>query len=256
MSLYQYHCENLRQIESGFDSTVRILRDSISKNKENDIVSFTRMLTYLLSCWTEVRLHKIIEETHSSSFTETQKRKILKTGASLNSVEVKWKYTINIAVCKAFNFSETTDRSAIESYLNTDLINRTRYINIMGCLENDLRSSITLRNKVAHGQWVHALNRDNTAKNTDITNEMNDMNIVTLQLKQKMYESLANIINDLVVSPTTFQRDYDRNYSALIANQRNYHQRDYNSYRTSMRSKYLRGIQKRKENFESTNNHQ
>lgn len=248
MSLYRYHCENLRQVEDGFDSVIRILRKSISQNLENEVISFTRILTYLLSCWTEVRLYKIIEETHNSSFTESQKAKIFKKDDSINSLEDKWKNTINISICRTFNFTESIDRSIIETYLDNDPINKQRYINIMDCLDNELRDTISLRNKIAHGQWVHALNRKNDAINRPATNKIDEMNIVTIQLKQKMYKSLANIIHDLVVSLPTFERDFNKNYDSLIANRDNFHKRDYEDYRLRMRKKYLRGLEKRNYN--------
>lgn len=249
MCLYDYHCENLRQIENAIGLISRELKDSISKEDENEVKSYTRLLTYLLSCWTEVRLYKIIEETHNNRFTDAQKKKILKTGNRENNLENKWKNTISIAMCQAFNIPETTDQTLIKQHLENDEINHERYNNIIECLNDELSMSILLRNKVAHGQWVHALNNGNTAINEDTTNEMHNINIVEIQLQHKMYESLANIINDLVVSPPTFERDFNKNYSTLMSNKNNFHKRDYETYKIDMIKKFERGRKRRSINL-------
>lgn len=249
MSLYYYHCENLRQIENGIDLVSRKLKDSISQEHENEVKSYTRLLTYLLSCWTEVRLYKIVEETYNGSFTDAQKSRIFKEN---NTLENKWEDTISIAMCQAFNIPETTKKSTIKRHLNNDPTNKKRYTNIMDCLNNELSTSIGLRNKIAHGQWVYALNRPNTAINEKITADINNINIVKIQLQHKMYKSLADIIHDLVVSPTTFERDFNKNYKALVSNRDNFHKRDYESYKTKMVEMYEKGKAKRLLNLTTT----
>lgn len=250
MSLYYYHCENLRQIENGINLVSRNLKDSLSKKYENEVNSYTRLLTYLLSCWTEVRLYKIVEETYSGSttgpFTDSQKSKILDKRKTL---EGKWKDAISIAMCQAFDIPETIRQDTIKQHLNSDLTNRKRYINIMDCLNNELSISIQLRNKIAHGQWVYALNSHNSAINENLTTNLHDINIVKIQLQHKMYKSLANIIHDLVVSPATFERDFEKNYKALVSNRDNFHKRDYESYKTNMVKMYEQGKEKRIANF-------
>ena len=57
---------------------------------------------------------------------------------------------------------------------------------------------------------------------------------------------MALIINDLAVSPPTFERDFDQNYIIISQNKTNLHKRNYNNYKLNMVAKYQRGLQKRR----------
>jgi hypothetical protein len=66
-----------------------------------------------------------------------------------------------------------------------------------------------LRNKVAHGQWKIALNRDNTAENHDLTNALNSLDIVTILRWFKIHKHISQIVEVLIESPNrAFHRDY------------------------------------------------
>jgi hypothetical protein len=66
-----------------------------------------------------------------------------------------------------------------------------------------------LRNKIAHGQWFTALNRNNTAINKDLTEQLNNIDIVKLNIWKDAYGGLSNIIETLIESPDrAFHRDY------------------------------------------------
>ena len=66
-----------------------------------------------------------------------------------------------------------------------------------------------VRNKLAHGQWSVALNRDNTAINSEITKEIEDHTVVELYRRKHALEKLAVILEDIIESPNkTHHRDY------------------------------------------------
>lgn len=116
----------------------------------------------------------------------------------------------------------------------------------MDLIVNDLSLSITLRNRIAHGQWRVALTSNLKSVSTILTQQIANENIVTLQLKKKILLGLALIINDLSVSPTTFERDFNKHYRLVDENRINLHNRNYSNYRTNMILKYQRGLVKRR----------
>ncbi len=121
----------------------------------------------------------------------------------------------------------------------------SRYVALSDMLASDLSSIIELRNKLAHGQWVYPLNSDGN----DVAQEQMDAlrveNLLSLQFKKRLLESLSAIIHDLVVSKPTFERDFDDRFRIIVETRRNLQNRDYAIWAERMRQKYQRGKAKR-----------
>src|SRR2546427_18894 len=73
-------------------------------------------------------------------------------------------------------------------------------------------SVIVLRNKLAHGQWAYPLNEqlDDVAQSQ--MDALRDENILSLKQKSGLIEAFCDSIHDLVVSPPTFERDFDNHF--------------------------------------------
>lgn len=66
-----------------------------------------------------------------------------------------------------------------------------------------------LRNKLAHGQWCIALNRDNDAVNTQLTSELAVLDVVEIYRRKSALQRLAAILEDIIESPNkAHHRDY------------------------------------------------
>ena len=66
-----------------------------------------------------------------------------------------------------------------------------------------------LRNKLAHGQWCVALNRDNDAVNQEMTSELAALDVVELYRRKAALQRLAAILEDIIESPNkAHHRDY------------------------------------------------
>lgn len=90
---------------------------------------------------------------------------------------------------------------------NSDLQNRRKRLGEI--IENYINSPSVLRNKVAHGQWFHALNTDNTAENIDLTRKLAELDSVELGKQFEVHKYLGLIIRDLVQSP---KKGFHHNY--------------------------------------------
>ena len=74
------------------------------------------------------------------------------------------------------------------------------------------------RNKIAHGQWIVALNRKNTAENPSMTTVLASLDFVRVDVSFRVHEFLGRIIRDLMQSPKKGHfRDFWTNYSNLDA---------------------------------------
>ncbi len=231
--MYKFHCSNLRKISASIKLIQRDLRESIStKNSKNEFL-YTRLLSQLVSTWIETRLNKLIEEP--SCYVDAEKKLIRKQRTQMD----KWMTALNISVCKANSLAFSNKIRVIEK--NLPFIEKSKYKEIKEVIKKDLLSSTQIRNKLAHGQWEYAFLSDFSSIDPEITKNIRMENIVTIQLKMKMFETLTNIIHDLVASPSTYNRDFNSNHKKLMSQKNNFHGRDYSSYKESMINKYLRG---------------
>ena len=82
---------------------------------------------------------------------------------------------------------------------NPDLLGRRNKLHSI--IVRYIKEPQGIRNKIAHGQWIHALNRHNTKENEDITAKIKNLNVVQLTRWSKVHQYLAYIIRDLVQSP-------------------------------------------------------
>ena len=234
-SYYKQHCENLRMIENAIESVQRTLREYISKDEETNIYVYTKILSHLINSWAEVRVLKLVYE--QNAFSDSEKNKIIKCDGS----KEKWVMALDIAFSKRYNVSVKKINS-----VTTPITARTRHKMLLELINDDLLESNQLRNRIAHGQWKYAFNSDLLGINKGLTKALSQENIVKLQLKLRMFKSLAQIIQDLAVSKPTFERDFDNNFRKIEEQKRNFHNRNYEDYREKMISKRKRGLENRR----------
>jgi len=228
--MYKQHCENIGEIEGAIKLVEQDLRRYISIRQDKHVYKYTKLLSYLITCWTEVRILKLAYERNG--FVTSDKDLIIAAG-TLND---KWITALDISICKAYVINRNLDIAT-----QLPFTARIRYNELKNLIASDLLTSIELRNRIAHGQWKFAFTNDIGNISTLLTGELRQENIVKLQLKKKLLIGIASLIHDLAVSPSTFERDFDKNYRQIEQNKRNLHKRDYESYKQNMIDKYERG---------------
>lgn len=231
-SYYKQHCENLRMIEKAIKSVQRTLREYISRDEETNVDVYTKILSHLINSWAEARVLKLVYE--NNAFLDSEKIRIIGCG----SLKEKWQTALNVAFCKAYKISNV-NKINIATIPYTP---RIRYKALLEIINKDLLESYELRNRIAHGQWKYAFNNDLLGLNARLTKKLRRENIVKLQLKLRMFKSLAQIIQDLAVSRPTFERDFDNNFRKIEEQKRNFHNRSYQDYKEKMISKRNRGL--------------
>jgi hypothetical protein len=249
--MYKKWCENVRTLEDAIEHIQRDLRLAISKKQENKNYTYTKLFSYLVVCWCEARIMKLIHEPQviktisnktlnkPKSFTQDEINQILLS----KTLKDKWVKTLQVAISKAYVVKVDNNFPG-----NLPFTSRVRYLEIESLIKDELLPSIELRNRIAHGQWKQAFNNDLSAFSQDITNSLRTENIVELQLNYAMFKSIAQLIHDLASSKQTFERDFDNNFRTIEQNKLNLHERDYSSYCQSLIEKFERGSNHKKEN--------
>lgn len=97
---------------------------------------------------------------------------------------------------------------------NSDLLKRRD--EMQNIIDSYIKTPSELRNKIAHGQWDFALNRENTSENTSKTLEMNNLTVIDVTIWSEVHQFLGLIVRDLIQSPKRgFHRNYWKNFVKL-----------------------------------------
>jgi hypothetical protein len=219
--IYKYHVENLRELNVALRTIYGLAKEEIARqDPENSQRSLLRMYTLLIGAWAECRLQKLLHEEFG--FTPAERAQIQSKNNQLDC----WKETVDLAFRKHYAIEVIPlDEQSLGSQ------NHASYMALKNILENELRLVIEIRNKLAHGQWINPLNSQGTRLNLDKQRLLDAENLMSLQFKYSLIGHLADIIHDLVVSPETFERDFNNHYSKLRQAQINLQKRDYSKFR-------------------------
>lgn len=234
--IYKYHVANLRSLEIAIKNTALSARKAISEENHPATDSFVRLYSFLIGAWAEIRLKKMLYE--KNSFLGQERSKVITQSTLL----CQWKKAVEIAFRKHFKIP-----SAEISQNSLSHTAYARFSSLVDILNKDLRSIIEIRNKLAHGQWIYPLNSDDTNIEQEKYRLLNKENLPSLQYKFKLISSLADIINDLIISLPTYKRDFDKHYRHITNTRSNLINRKYEHYIKNLIEKRRCGIQKRKQ---------
>jgi hypothetical protein len=224
-TLYRYHSANLRAVTRGFDEVTELAGDALAKDRTSSVSALTRVCVFLLSAKVEARFYKLLYEP-----PVPDEFRALVNAPPKPSLEEKWRRTINLAFGLYFGVSGDFARSAAPSKakaqyaLHVDGL--ARLVPIFG-----------LRNKVAHGEWEHALNGAGTALNNATTSALQAENIMTLKLKDRVAGTIIDGINDLVVSRRAHDRDLLKHQQHLRDAQRELDTRSFDRFAAAARKR-------------------
>lgn len=241
--LYKFHVENIRAIESAMAQVDSVLKRAIKEQRKDLIASSIRLYALLLGVWAECRLVKLLFE--ENGFTEKERIYILeKKSDDKKSKYDQWKTALEIGFRKKYN-----KKKAILSEKSLPHSAYSQYKTISSILEDDLMPIIEVRNKLAHGQWIYPLNSDQNEIAQKQMDFLRKENLLTLRFRKTILISLAAAIHDLVVSPPTFDRDFNVHYQEIINAKQNLENREYEKYQTRQIEKYKKG----KEDYRNRN---
>lgn len=219
-----YHVANLRELELAIGHTGRIARAEIaSKDPQQSLRSLLRLYSFLVGAWAEARLRKLLHEEFG--FDDSERDQITAKSSQLE----QWQETIDIAFRK---HHKVTKAPLDERSLG--VAHAARRTALHDVLSNELRIIIEIRNKLAHGQWVYPLKGDGTAVEPDKYKLINKENFQSLQFKFALVGHLASAIHDLVVSPITFERDFEDHFKKLFQVRTNLKIKSYTKYSNSL----------------------
>ncbi|NNH20603.1 Uncharacterised protein [Bordetella trematum] len=231
--LYRYHTANLRALKAAKGQIAPLAKAAISTNRTAELTSLLKLYAFLIGAWAEVRLQKVLHEP--SAFSAIERASVSNERTQLD----QWKRLAEVAFRKHYHIEPATP---VRTFPFTA---RSRFEAILKLFDNELSVVITVRNKLAHGQWAYALNGANDAVEQGIMKELRRENFLSLQFKDALISCIADIANILVVSQQTFERDFDRLFAKLEQLQANLENRQYAKYEAMLIARHQRAKQAR-----------
>ena len=235
--LYKFHVANLRSVSDGLDHAFRSARNVIARRDQSVVSTHVRLLLFLLGVWSEVRLLKLLYEPNG--FSPLERKTILATTAL-----ERWQLAVEIAFRRHYHIPKADLRPP-----KLPSTAHFRLTTLQETIQKDLGAIITMRNKLAHGQWEYPLNENMD----DVAQEQMDAlrveNVLSLTQKVKLLDILSQIVHDLVVSRPTFEKDWDKHFGQFEQKRINIERASSDKWEARIHARYKRGLEKLKENL-------
>ncbi len=203
LNLYMLQSANVRELWNVRKGLIKDINYYIRKSVNSQIHNKTKLLSLIYSAWSEAQFVQILYTPKGFMVFEIDK---IKAHKGNQGIAAGWKYMLSEAMNKVGNTSNNKDLGS-------------RLTALIELVDEYIEEPSILRNKIAHGQWINALNRDNTAKNEQLTNQLCSLDPVEIEKRFEIHRYLGYIVRDLVQSPTA---GFHRHYWTNIVNLENY----------------------------------
>lgn len=193
LRVFQSQVANVRSLKSAIRQAHRSINAALRANDRSRAESFTKMYALLFCAWAEANFSKVLHTPHGFSLDEIDQVQ----AAKKDGISAAWKCCVRLGLrhleAKRGSFKPNVQKRFEEM------------------IESHVFDPSMLRNKLAHGQWVVALNRNNDAVQPDLTNRIKDLNIVTVNTWIAGHELLSGAVEHLIESPKkAFMRDWSQ----------------------------------------------
>lgn len=184
--------ENVRELERAWKHINRDINNSYLKSQLSSVAYETKLMALVYCALAEAIFSKLIHTPHGFSSDEISQ---IKRVSNENGIKSGWLKCLELSLMK------------VEGVRGGHVPNVKRKITEF--IETYIFDPSILRNKIAHGQWVKALNRNNEAVNIEVTDEINNLTVVDLYRRKYAMVKLSSIMEDIIESPNkAHHRDY------------------------------------------------
>lgn len=191
-AVFQAQTQNVRELERAWSQINRQINSLILQKNESAVGINTKVLALIYCALAEALFSKLI---HTPDGLEIQEIVQVKSVANEKGIKNGWAKCVELAVRRVDGGKSNHQPNVLKK---------------MGAMiDAYIFDPSVLRNKLAHGQWCVALNRENSAVNQDITKEIEKHTVVELYRRKSALEKLAAILEDIIESPNkAHHRDY------------------------------------------------
>lgn len=193
LAVYQAQTKNVQEIDKVRKQINRAINAALKRGDNTAAQALTKTMALVFCTWVEANFLKVIHTPYGFSLDEIQQ---IKKENKEHGVGKGWEKCVELGTRKA------------SKRKNSNYVPNIR-LELERLIKKYIVEPSQLRNKIAHGQWTIALNRDNTAENEKLTSSLAALDIVTISKWFKVHGHISQIIESLIESPNkAFHRDY------------------------------------------------
>lgn len=196
-AIFSAQTENVKELKGAWTHINRDLNNSYLKNQQKSVSLETKLMALVYCALAESIFSKLIHTPRCFTANEISQIKAQTNSAGVQSGWLK---------CLQLSLQRVQGKNSGHVHnVNQDL-NRL--------IKQYIFDPSILRNKLAHGQWVKALNRENDKVNEQLTQDIGNLTVVSLYQRKVALEKLSAIMADIIESPS---RAHPRDYWSLTA---------------------------------------
>lgn len=190
--IFHAQTNNVRELEKVWKQIVKEINTALRTDNAVQVALKTKMLGLVFCALAEAQFSKLIHTPGQFSPNEIEQ---IKYAASSN-VSDGWLKCINLA-------TRRLSKGAKHNHVPNVIQELERLV------DDFIKAPSLIRNKIAHGQWVVALNRKNTHVNSEMTHTLRNLTIVELTKFKDAFTRMSRIVEDIIKSPNKAHlRDY------------------------------------------------
>ena len=192
LNIFRAQTENVREIIKTWNHVQRTINHDLVYDNLTSASAHTKLLALVFCAWSEANFSKLIHTPYGLELDEIQQIKNLVKGNIVDG----WLKCLELGLHQV---SKTPKSNYIPNIKQA----------VERLIENYIQEPRVLRNKIAHGQWKIALNRENNNTNNELTDQIKNIDVVQLNIWREAHQGLSNIMEALIESPDrAFHRDY------------------------------------------------
>ncbi len=199
LEVFQAQTSNTRGLRTAMRQVHMLINAAYRRNDEPGVKALTKVYAFLYCSWAEASFSKMVHTPYGFELDEI----VQVQAAKDNGISNAWKTCVTLGL----RHLDATKRGSFQPNAKQRLET---------AIDAHVFDPSVLRNKLAHGQWIVALNRDNSSVNLEMTAKIADLDLVTIDGWIKANELLSNMIEALIESPKkAFMRDWYQVVSEL-----------------------------------------
>lgn len=192
LEVFRAQTANVRELERTWKQVNRQLNGLLLSNNHTAVHINTKLLALVYCALAEATFSKLIHTPKGLSLNEIEQ---VKVATRSDGVKSGWVKCVQLGM-RSVQGVKSNHGPNVEQRLDR-------------LIDQFIFDPSLLRNKLAHGQWSIALNRENDAVNRALTAELADIDVIVLYRRKSALQSLAAIVEDIIESPNrAHHRDY------------------------------------------------
>lgn len=183
--------ENVRALEQAWKHINKTINAAYTKSDVSSAEIHTKLLAQVYCAFAESVFSKVIHTPDGLTLDEIAQVK----AKGRSNIVAAWKKCVELSLQK------------VQGKSSGHVANTSKTINEL--IDKYIYDPSLLRNKIAHGQWKVALNKNNTKVNQIITDQVLSIDVIILYRYKEAFQSLFRIVEDIIESPNkAHHRDY------------------------------------------------